>query len=329
MRPLLFALLALLSSAPAVDAPQGWANKLFKEQTTHDFGTVARGAQLYHRFPVTNIYAVPLEFTNLRISCGCLTATAVPKVLQPRESGYIEVTMDARRFNGPKTVTVHVTVGPTFISTAELKVIGNSRADVVFNPGHVNFGAVSPGHTEAHTIDVEYAGVLDWKVTELLTKDLPFEATFKELYRRPGQVGYQVRVSLKPDAPPGVLKRELHLRTNDPASPLIAILVEADIQATLTVSPQVLRLGQLQVGDSLSRKVSIRSPKPLKVLGVDGLGDGVSLAAEPSTEAAATQVLTFKCEIKKAGEFRKVLQIRTDQQSTPLTVTVEASVGDN
>ena len=63
---------------------------------------------------MTNIYAVPLEITNIRVSCGCLTATPVPKVLQPREAGYIEVTMDARRFNGPKTVTVHVTVGPTF-----------------------------------------------------------------------------------------------------------------------------------------------------------------------------------------------------------------------
>jgi hypothetical protein len=330
MRQVLFAGLILLTAAPAFSQEEGWANKLFKDQTSHDFGTVARGAQLYHRFPVRNIYAVPLEFTNLRVSCGCVTATPVPKVLQPRESGYIEVSMDARRFNGPKSVTVFVTVGPTFISTAELKVSAHSRADVVFNPGQISFGAVTPGQAAAQTIDVEYAGVLDWKLTEALTRDEPFEAAIKELYRRPGQVGYQVKVTLKADAPAGPFRRELQLRTNDPASPMIAIHVDADVQGTgLTASPSVLRLGQIQVGDSLTRKVVVRGQKPFRILGVDGLGDGITLNGEVSTTAAATQILSFKCQPGKAGEVRKQLQIRTDQQSTPLPVTIEASVGDN
>ena len=64
MRQVLFAGLALVATTPAFSMEDGWAKKLFKEQTAHDFGTVARGAQLYHRFPVTNIYAVPLEITT-------------------------------------------------------------------------------------------------------------------------------------------------------------------------------------------------------------------------------------------------------------------------
>src|SRR5688500_17063790 len=114
MRAFAFAWLALLAATPAVPA-QGWANKLFKDQTSHDFGTVARGAQLYHRFPLTNIYAVPLEITNVRVSCGCLTATPSAKVRGPREAGHIDVLMDTRRFNGQKAVTIHVSVGPTYI----------------------------------------------------------------------------------------------------------------------------------------------------------------------------------------------------------------------
>src|SRR5947209_11767654 len=165
MRQVLFVGLALLATANTGTA-QGWANKLFKDQLSHDFGTVALGAQVYHRFPITNVYAVPLEITNIRGSCGCVTGTPVPKVLQPRETGYVEVTMDARRFRGPKSVTVFVTVGPTFVSTAELKVSATSRADVVYNPGQVTFGAVSPGQASSQTIDVEYAGTLDWRLTE-------------------------------------------------------------------------------------------------------------------------------------------------------------------
>ncbi len=194
MRQALFALLVFPALSPALSA-QGWANKLFKDQTTHDFGTVARGAQLYHRFPITNIYAVPLEVTNARVSCNCVTANPVPKLLQPRETGYVEVFMDARRFSGRKDVTVYITVGPTFVSTAELKVSAISRADVVFNPGEVNFGPISPGPTATQSIDVEYAGALDWRITEALAKDAPFEVSFKEIYRRSGQVGYQVKVT--------------------------------------------------------------------------------------------------------------------------------------
>jgi hypothetical protein len=328
MRQVLFAALVLLAPAESATS-QGWANKLFKDQVSHDFGTVARGAQLYHRFSITNVYAVPLEITNIRVSCGCVVATPVPKTLQPRESGYIEVTMDARRFAGPKSVTVFVTVGPTFVSTAELKVTANSRNDVVFNPGQISFGSVSLGQTSSQTIDVEYAGVLDWKLTEAVTKDLPFEATYSELYRRPGQVGYQVKVTLKPDLPPGPFKQELKLRTNDPASPLIGVLVEADVQSALAATPSVVRLGMAQVGDSLVRKVVVRGQKPFRIVAVEGQGDGITLNGELPATPAATQVLSFKCQLSKAGELRKQLQIKTDQQSAPLTVTIEATVADN
>jgi Protein of unknown function (DUF1573) len=327
MRKVLFAWLILLAGTPVVSA-QGWANKLFKDQLSHDFGTVARGAQLYHRFPLTNLYAVPLDVTT-RVSCTCVTATPDKKTLQPRESGYIEITMDARRFNGAKSVTVFVTVGPTFISTAELTVTANCRADVVFNPGQVSFGSVNAGQAASQTIDIEYAGALDWRITEAITKDLPFEATYKELYRRPGQVGYQITVSLKPDVPAGVLKRELQLRTNDPTTPLIGVLVEANVQSALSLSPEVLRLGPIQVGDTLVRKVVVRGQKPFKVLGVEGLGDGITLASEPSTTSAGTQVITFKIQPEKPGEIRKQFSIKTDHEPAPLALTIEASVAAN
>src|SRR3954447_5095811 len=165
MRQAVLALLALAAAAPTTCA-QGWANKLFKNQTTHDFGTVPHGAQLLHRFPITNIYAVPLEISQVRVSCSCVTAAPSKRVLQPRESGTIDVTMDARRFKGAKTVTVYVSDRPTFVSTAELKVSAVSRADVVFNPGQVNFGSVAQGQTPAQPVDVEYAGTFDWHLTE-------------------------------------------------------------------------------------------------------------------------------------------------------------------
>lgn len=330
MRQALFAMLTLTVVAAPAPA-QGWANKLFPQGTTHDFGTVPRGAQLLHRFAVTNIYAVPLEFTQVRVSCGCTVATPSKKVLQPRESCTIDVSMDGRRFTGLKNVTVHVTVGPTYVSTAELRVRANSRTDVVFNPGGVVFGTVAAGQTPTQPVDVEYAGNLDWRVTEVLARDTPFSIELGELYRRqprPGvhQVGYRVKVTLKANAPAGALKREIHLRTNDPASPLISVLVEANVEASLSVLPSPLRLGTVRVGQAVQQRVVVRGRTPFRVLAVDGLGDGLELAAPPSATPAPVQTLTFRCRPGRAGDLRRSVRIRTDLQNASVPLSIEGSV---
>src|ERR1700676_5514468 len=159
----------LVAATAATTAPaQNWAEKMFADGASQDFGVVPHGAQLFHRFTITNIYAVRMEITSITPGCGCVTATASKRVLDPRESATIDVSMDARRFTGPKAVIVRVTVGPEFTSSADLKVSAVSRADVVFNPGDVEFGAVDHGQAVAQTVDREHAGPLDWRVSEVV-----------------------------------------------------------------------------------------------------------------------------------------------------------------
>src|SRR5262245_6194175 len=100
--------IGVLLIATASASAQGWAEKMFKGGLTHDFGTQPRGAQLEHSFTITNIYAVRMEITSLKSGCGCVTATAPKRVLEPRESTTINIRMDSRRFSGAKTVAVRV-----------------------------------------------------------------------------------------------------------------------------------------------------------------------------------------------------------------------------
>src|SRR5262249_8063948 len=144
---------------------QAWADKLFPEGTRHDFGTVPRGTPLRHRFPLTNIYAVALDIVHTRASCGCIAIIPGVKTLRPRESSYIDVLMDTRKFTGSNSASIYITVGPRFVSTATLQVSARSQADVVLTPGEANFGVVSEGQTATQTIMVEYTGPFAWKVT--------------------------------------------------------------------------------------------------------------------------------------------------------------------
>ncbi len=309
----------LTANAPA----QNWADKLFKDGLIKDFGSQPHGSQLNHSFTLTNIYAVRMEITSIKSSCGCVTAEAKKRVLEPRESTTIDVTMDTKRFTGPKTFTVRVTVGPEYISTAELTLKANSRADIVFNPGQINFGLVSRGQSPTQFIDVEYAGTLNWQISEVINKDVPCTVSFKETYRRMGGVGYRLTVTLNADAPIGTQRHNLYLKTNDPASPLVPVLIEATVQSAISVTPETLHLGTIRQGTALMRKVIVRGNKPFRITGVEGTGDGFELGEALNANEAMVQFVTFQCAPNKEGAFRKELKIKTSLQDAPVSVIID------
>jgi hypothetical protein len=315
MKKAVLLLVACLGGAGLVggQSPE-WADKLFAAGgTSHNFGNVPCGAVLHYRFAMTNIYAVPLQITGTRVSCGCVTVTPSTQILQPRETAHIDVHMDARRFTGPKTVNIFITVGPEYTSTATLQVSANSRADVVFNPGQVSFGAVPAGQTATQSIDVEYAGVLDWRITGITPHSFPLDVQYRELYRRPGQVGYRLQVTLTGKAPPGSFKHELYLQTNDPASTLVPVLVEGTVQASLTVLPAAVPLRNAKVGQEAIHKVLLSSnaTREFRIVAVEGTGNGLTVDF-PTAADRGQKIITIKWRPTQPGSFRQELLIRTD-----------------
>lgn len=322
--------MALLAAAEAPAQAPEWADKLFaKDGTTHNFGNVPRGAVLSHDFTMTNIYAVPLDIIGTRVTCGCVTIKPSKTTLQPKETATVSVTMDARRFTGPKTVSIYLSVGPQYTSTATLQVTANSRTDVVFNPGQVNFGVVASGQTPTQAIDIEYAGAIDWKITGIADHSFPITAKIEELYRRPGQVvqvGYRLHVTMKADAPAGTHRWELLLQTNDPGSPSLPALIEATIQAPLSVAPNPVALGSLKPGEEVSRRVLVRGSKAFKILAIEGAGEDVTIEFPPAS--ALVQVVTVKWKPAAAGDFKRDLKVKTDLDggaSTTMTVEGKAT----
>jgi hypothetical protein len=318
------AILALvLVTVTAATAPaQGWAEKMFKDGTTHDFGNVPHGTQLMHKFTIKNIYAVRMEILSVNSACGCTKGTASKRVLEPREEATIDVTMDSTQFTGPKSVEVTVTVGPEYTSVAKLKVTANSRQDIVFNPREIDFGNINVGDKPDKIVEIEYAGTLNFKITDAVAKDLPLDVSVEESYRKTGAVGYKVKVALKDNVPAGLFKEDIYLKTNDPSSPMVPLLVEANIQAAVSLSANSFNLGKVKVGEPVTRRVIVKGNKPFKILAVDGTGNGID-AIELPKDAAAQQIVSFKCTPAQDGEFKRELKIKTDLQDAPLVVTIE------
>src|SRR3954469_13104649 len=95
-------------AALADDVVIPWGNKFFAPKdpppvVVHDFGTVPFGTTLTHRFALTNIYAVPMQIVEDRkVSCGCVRIVRYTQKLEPRETGFVDIEMDGRRFQGSK-----------------------------------------------------------------------------------------------------------------------------------------------------------------------------------------------------------------------------------
>lgn len=328
---LLIGCMSVVSAQPPEQPPQEWAEKLFgpPADLVHDFGNVPHGALLHHDFVVTNIYAVPIEITSIRGGMGCLTVRASKQELQPNEKAIISVTMDARRFTGQKTVCIYVSVSPPY-STAVLTLQAVSRNDIVCNPDTVAFNSVAAGQTPSATLDVEYAGPLAWQVGEpIVSKDAPFEATVNELYRHPGdahhgEVGYQVKVTLKKDAAPGQFQQSIFLKTNDPSVGLLPVWVTGNIQSPLEAVPATLNLKEVKSGAALTRRVFVRSPKPFKIVGIEG-PDAVKLGESPLPNQGQTVTLEI-VPPPQEGPFHYEVKIKTDLQDAPVVVAIDGVV---
>lgn len=323
MRSVVLSLIATaLSCCPAAAQSTAWADKLFASNTRHDFGNVARGAQLKHEFKVTNIYTVPLEITGIRVSCGCLSATPSTRLLKPGESSTLNVNMDATRFSGYKSINVYVTVGPEYISTATLTVVANARLDVVFNPGEIDFGLVQRGQTPTRNIDVEYYGSSAWQVNDVVKNaNAPFELKVEALKGRSNR-GYRLSATLKADAAAGPFKHEIMLKTNDSASPTLAFNVLGNVLAALKVSPNNVSLGAKN-GETKSRKVVVSGSQPFRIIAIDGQGDGVT--ADYAVQDASTHIVEIRFQPTKTGELKRQLTIRTNLDKEAVTITVDAS----
>ncbi len=328
----------LLAAAPLTSAGEDtlfvpWANKFFVPKdpppvVVHDFGTVPWGTTLTHKFAMTNIYAVPMQvIKDPEVSCGCTRVVRYTQKMDARESGYVDVEMDGRKFTGAKAVTIQVRFGPQFQSTAILQVRAFSRTDVAINPGQVNFQTVALGQAPTQEISIEYTGQQkDWQITGI---DDNHGASIIPQYKldrtaNRGTIRYKVSVSLKAEAEAGVLQDQIILRTNDTAIPNLTIPVVGVVQAPLSVvQGSLIKLDSIAVGQKMSRNITLRGNKPFQIIKVDGEGDGLTVDVLPSAPSAV-QAVRVNFAPSQPGELRRKLTILTDQKETAI-VAIEGT----
>jgi len=297
----------------APTAAQEWAEKMFSK-LEHDFGTVARGAETVYRFEITNKYKQPMTITGVSSSCGCTTPTVENGTFKTYEKAYVVAKFNTHTHVGRKGATLTVRFAPPYQAEVQVRVHGNIRSDVVFQPGAVQFGSVDQGATKEQRIAVNYAGRGDWQILDVTNDNDHFEVELEETSRRGGRVSYGLVVRLKDNLPAGYVKDQLTVITNDgrAESQRIPLFVEGRVVPEISVTPETLVLGDVEPGKPVTKKLIVRGKKPFRILDVNCGDDCFTFKTDEKSKALHFVQLTYLPD-NRPGSVKVPVQITTDR----------------
>jgi hypothetical protein len=326
-RPLLTAsLLVLAVFAPAARG-QEWARKMFTE-SSHDFGTVARGAKVEYRFKFTNPYVETAHVSSVTSSCGCTTPTGPTAEIKTHETGEIVAAFNTRStYLGNHSATITVQFDKPFAAIVQLNVWGDIRGDLLVQPESVDLGTLDQGQEVERKLSVTHTGSSDWKILDVRSVNTNYEVEVKNGAHNGSQVSYDLLVHLKKDAPPGYVKDQLILVTNDQRVTQFPIEVDGLVKAELSASPQSVSFGVVEAGKAAkSQAIVVRGRRSFKITGVQC--DDDSFTFKPQDAASGVQLITVGFTApEKPGKIAKKVRIETDLgKSFAVEVIVQAEV---
>ena len=172
------------------------------EGRTHDFGSTPRGPMLTHYFQFTNNTKETLTIGSLRVSCGCVVASAPFAHIKPGESSYITAQMDTRRFAGQKAVTIYVGFVAPRHEELTLLVKANGRDDISINPESLAFGSQRKGSTATATAQVTFRSDPGLKIESVKCDSSHVKGEAKLLKSNGIEVTYEIKATMDADLGP-------------------------------------------------------------------------------------------------------------------------------
>ncbi|MGF1579674.1 MAG: DUF1573 domain-containing protein [Gemmataceae bacterium] len=322
-RYIVIVVLGLLTTQPAFATT--WADGLF-DGLSRDFGSVPRGPVISHPFRIVNNTRSTVRISNVRVSCGCVTAYALKQTLKPGEDTAVVAKMDTSRFSNSRTVTIFVRFDQPGYAEVRLWVRANSRQDVNVYPSTLGYGRVKRGETPEKATKIALRGSSAYRILKVESESNFVQPKLTMVSKDAYGVNYQLSAKLRSDTPPGRWYSDLWVTTNNPALPKVRIPLTMEIQSNLVVTPSVVRLGNVKMGGEKLHKVIVRGVEPFKIKDIKGT-DKHLVAYSGSDQARKIHVVTVTYRPQKVGPLNRVLYVMTDlktDNSIDLTIRAHA-----
>jgi hypothetical protein len=308
---------------------QDWAREMF-DHTSHDFGTVARGAKVEHRFGVENIYLEDAHILSAKASCGCTSPEVPVEILKTWKKAYVAAKVDTVHFEGQKDVTIKVTFDKPFPAEVLLNIHCYIRTDVVLVPGSVHLQAAQ-GNAAQQRVSVRYAGRPDWQIQRIECANPDVTGKAVEIARGGGMVTYDLTVNLSAHAKAGYSRDELNLVTNDPnpRAQRVPVPVEAVVVAPVTVHPSPLIMDPVAAGElqnPVMRPLVVVSASPFQITRVESSNPRFRCDLPPAMASTVHRLPVVFLGGDTPGKLDTRIRIQTTAAAEPIEADVSINV---
>lgn len=302
-------------------ATTDWVEVVFPERS-HNFGTVAKGSILRHRFVVANRTNKEIHISGYKPKCGCTDVTLGAQTIPPGSQTTIEAVFDTTKFRGYKGSGMTLFLDQPTSRSIDYDLSCFIQDEVEVDPGVIDFGEVKRGTTPEKAVTLRYSGSeRDWRILDSRHGNSSLFAELSEVSRsKEGVVEYRLLARLDPKLlRNGNFRDEVTLVTNDPQRRTIPVSVAAKVTSEVALSPSVLNLGSVKPGQRVERTVLLRASSPFQVIGSKAVEGSISLADEPSDTSRPVHQVKVAVEAppEASGSYHAILEIETDHPNEP------------
>jgi hypothetical protein len=226
-------------------------------ETTFDFGKVNGGEVVRHDFVFTNTGSTTLEINNVLPGCGCTTAGAWDKMVQPGKNGVVPLQFNSTGFSGTVTKSATVTCNDPGQSNVLLHLKSTVWNPIDITPSMAMFNL--PSETQSNeTRVVRIVSNLEEPIelSDLQCTNRAFQAELKTV--RPGKE-FALHITAVPPFPSTPINARVTLKTSSTKMPTINVSAYVMLQPPVTVIPNQIILPAGPLTNAMQRVVTIRN----------------------------------------------------------------------
>ncbi len=249
---------AATSSSTATVVPAATSGpKIQFAETVFDFGRISSGELAKHEFVFTNTGTATLEIKDVRPGCGCTTAGAWDKQVEPGKTGVIPLQFNSTGFSGTVAKSATVTCNDPGQSNLVLQLKANIWKAIDVTPTMAVFSVSSELQTN-ETRSVRIVSNIEEPVelSDLQCTNSAFRAELKTV--RPGKE-FELLITAVPPFVENRIFSVVTLKTSMPTNPTISVSAYLNVQQPVTVMPNHVMLPQGPLTNAAHSVVTIQN----------------------------------------------------------------------
>jgi hypothetical protein len=238
-------------------APEGSGPRIEFASQYFDFGRVSAGELVRHDFVFTNTGNALLEITGVRPGCGCTTAGAWDRQVEPGKTGVIPLQFSSANFNGKVTKSATVTCNDATRTNVVLEITGTVWKPIEVTPTALVFRVSDDAQTNETKV-VRIVSHLDdpLTVSDLQCTNQSFKAELKTV--KPGNE-FELLISAVPPFTVPSINTLVSLKTSSPSMPMINVNAYVMVQQAVMVTPAQVTLPAGPLTAAMNRTIMIRN----------------------------------------------------------------------